>query len=59
MHETYTFKTLAADMDYLLNKYHNINEKYPIEGAYKGVQETYLMALLCAGVEGVDSIIEK
>ena len=28
MHETYTFKTLAADMDYLLNKYHNINEKY-------------------------------
>ena len=28
MHETYTFKTLAADMDYLLNKYHNINEEY-------------------------------
>lgn len=38
---------------------HNLNEKYPIEGAYKGVQETYLMALLCAGVEGVDSIIEN
>ncbi|MBQ2650587.1 MAG: M20/M25/M40 family metallo-hydrolase [Clostridia bacterium] len=38
---------------------HNLGEKYPIEGAYKGVQETYLMALLCAGVEGVPSIIEK
>lgn len=38
---------------------HNLNEKYPIAGAYKGVQETYLMALLCAGVEGVDPIIVK
>ena len=38
---------------------HNLGEKYPVEGAYKGVQETYLMALLCAGVEGVPSIIGK
>ena len=38
---------------------HNLGEKYRIDGAYKGVQETYLMALLCAGVEDVPSIIEK
>lgn len=27
-HEIYNFKTLDADMDYLLNKYHSQNEKY-------------------------------
>lgn len=36
---------------------HSVDEKFPIAGAYKAVQETYLMALLCAGVEGVESIL--
>jgi len=41
------------------NKVHNLAEKYPIGGAFKGVQETFLVTLLCTGVEGVDPIVEK
>ncbi len=41
------------------NKVHNLSERYPVAGAYMGVQETFLMALLCSGTEGVASIIEK
>ncbi len=37
---------------------HTLLEQYPIPGAYKPVQETFLMALLCAGVEGLDSIVK-
>jgi hypothetical protein len=41
------------------NKVHSLSERYPVDGAYMGVQETFLMALLCSGTEGVASIIEK
>ncbi|MEA4920532.1 MAG: M20/M25/M40 family metallo-hydrolase [Clostridiaceae bacterium] len=41
------------------NKVHNLSERYPVVGAYKGVQETFLMALLCSGIEGIPSIMVK
>jgi len=48
---------LGMDPD---TKVHNLEEKYPIAGAYMGVQETFLMALLCVGVEGkLESIIKS
>ena len=37
---------------------HSVDEKFPIAGAFKAVQETYLMALLCSGVEGIDTILK-
>ena len=36
---------------------HTLNERFKIEGAYKGCQQTLLLALLCAGCDAVDSII--
>ena len=36
---------------------HTLNERFNIEGAYKGCQQTLLLALLCAGCDAVDSII--
>ena len=40
------------------NKVHNLGEKYPVKGAYLGVQQLMLTALMCAGIEGVDSVLE-
>ena len=45
----------GADKD---NKVHNLGEKYPVKGAYLGVQQLMLTALMCAGIEGVDSVLE-
>lgn len=38
---------------------HTLNERFPIEGAYKGVQAALLTALLCAGTGDVASILEE
>lgn len=48
---------LGGGMDYD-SKCHTIEEQFRVEGAYKGCQEAMLLALLCAGTEGADSIIE-
>ena len=37
---------------------HTLDERFKIEDAYKGTQQTMLLALLCAGTEEVESIIE-
>ena len=37
---------------------HTLDERFAPEGAYKGAQQTMLLALLCAGTEEVDTIIE-
>ena len=37
---------------------HTLDERFNPEGAYKGAQQTMLLALLCAGTEEVESIIE-
>ena len=37
---------------------HTLNEKFLIEGAYKGCQATMLLTALCAGTDTVESIIE-
>ncbi|MBR5521071.1 MAG: M20/M25/M40 family metallo-hydrolase [Oscillospiraceae bacterium] len=37
---------------------HTLNEKFLIEGAYKGCQATMLLTALCAGTDNVESIIE-
>ncbi len=40
-------------------KVHNLEECFPTEGAYKGVQEAFIMTLLCAGITGeIKSIID-
>ena len=39
-------------------KCHTLDEQFKVEGAYKGAQQTLLMALLCAGTDLEDSIIE-
>ncbi len=36
---------------------HTLAEKYPVAGAYKGVQAALLTALLCTGAEGLPSIL--
>ena len=38
---------------------HMLSEQFKVEGAYKGCQQTLLLALLCAGMDDVESIIEK
>ncbi|MBR5266704.1 MAG: M20/M25/M40 family metallo-hydrolase [Lachnospiraceae bacterium] len=37
---------------------HTLDERFKIKDAYKGTQQTMLLALLCAGTEEVESIIE-
>ncbi len=37
---------------------HTLDERFDPEGAYKGAQQTMLLALLCAGTEEVETIIE-
>lgn len=39
-------------------KVHSLEEQFKPDGAYKGCQITLLLALLCAGCEATDSIIE-
>ncbi|MDL2248587.1 M20/M25/M40 family metallo-hydrolase [Tyzzerella sp. OttesenSCG-928-J15] len=34
------------------NKVHSLDEFFPIEGSYKGVQQAFLMALMLAGIDG-------
>lgn len=36
---------------------HTLNERFKVEGAYKGCQQTLLLALLCAGCDAAESII--
>lgn len=38
---------------------HMLSEQFKVEDAFKGCQQTLLVALLCAGIEGVESIIQK
>ncbi len=37
---------------------HLLSEQFKVEGAYKGCQQTLLLALLCAGTDLADSVIE-
>ena len=46
---------MGADYD---SKAHTLNEQFKVEDAYKGCQLTLLLALLCAGTEIADSVIE-
>ena len=46
---------MGADYD---SKAHTLNEQFKVEDAYKGCQLTQLLALLCAGTEIADSVIE-
>ena len=47
---------MGADYD---SHAHMLSEQFKVEGAYKGCQQTLLLALLCAGMDDVESIIEK
>ena len=47
---------MGADYD---SHAHMLSEQFKGEGAYKGCQQTLLLALLCAGMDDVESIIEK
>ena len=40
------------------SKCHTTDEQFLIEGAYKGCQAAMLLALLCAGTDNSESIIE-
>lgn len=40
------------------SKCHTLEEQFYPDGAYKGAQQTMLLALLCAGVDGAETIIE-
>lgn len=41
------------------NKCHNLDEFFPVEGAYRCPQEVFLILLLCAGIDGkTDSILK-
>ena len=35
-----------------------LEEQFKVEGAFKGCQQALLLTLLCAGTEGVPSIIK-
>ena len=48
---------LGGGMDYD-SKCHTLDEQFRIDGAYKGCQQALLMALLCAGTDAAESIIE-
>lgn len=47
---------LGGGMDYD-SQCHLLSEQFKPEGAYKNCQQTLLMALICAGIDGVDSIL--
>ncbi len=49
---------LGMGADYDIHA-HMLSEQFKVEGAYKGCQQTLLLALLCAGMDDVESIIEK
>ena len=49
--------TLGMGDDYD-SKCHTLDEQFKPEGAYLGAQQTMLLALLCAGTEDVETIIE-
>lgn len=49
---------LGMGADYDIHA-HMLSEQFKVEGAYKGCQQTLLLALLCAGTDVVESIIEK
>ena len=46
---------MGADYDSMA---HTLSEQFKVEDAYKGCQLTLLLALLCAGTEAADSVIE-
>lgn len=47
---------LGGGCDYDIHA-HMLSEQFKVEGAYKGCQQTLLLALLCAGTDIADSII--
>lgn len=47
---------LGGGSDYDIHA-HLLSEQFKVEGAFKGCQQTLLLALLCAGTETADSII--
>ncbi len=46
---------MGSDYD---TKCHTLDEQFNPEGAFKGAQQTMLLALLCAGTEDVETIIK-
>ena len=48
---------LGGGMDYD-SKCHTLDEQFRVDGAYKGCQQALLMALLCAGTDAAESIID-